>query len=239
MTSRKLKAVVIDCPIKHWNHPIVRQMFHKTVNLKLTGFHSKMPDNYLPVDTFDYIGTHILACRERENGELHPIMGFKGISLERCLHYGQNFSGRSSISSVRSDIHKMALDQYIDSSVGAGHALAYTSSFAVDPNLDRREKLEAMKLLFPLIAFYRRDFRLSRLLANGSIKSKTNITFRKLGFRPLLHAGEVLSPVYIPALQNEQFEVMTMEHLSAECEASANANQALWDARIEISDKAS
>lgn len=237
MTLHRLRAVVIDCPIKHWNHPIVRQMFHKMVNLKLIGFRSKMPDNYLPVDTSDYIGTHIMVCRENGNGELHPIMAFKGISLERCHQYGQQFAGRSCISSAHSDLHKMALEQYIESSIEGGHALAYTSSFAVDPDLDRGAKLEAMKLLFPLVALYRLDFGISRLLALGSIKTKTNVTFRKLGFHPLVHAGEMIPPVNIPAFQNERFEAMAMEHPSVECESSANAIQAWWDARIEISDK--
>lgn len=238
MKEWKLKAVIIDCPIKHWNHPVVQEMFHKVINLKLSGFHSKMPDNYLPVDTFDYIGTHIVGCKEYEDGSLHPVMGFKGITLERCLHYGQNFSGRGSLSSVQSDIHKSALDRYIEQSLNEGHTLGYASSFAIDPELRRREKLEAMQLLFPLLPFYIRAFNLSRLIVNGSTKSRTNITFRKLGFHPLLHAGEVLPPLRIPAFQNEEFEVMTLESCSLECEASASANQELWDNRIEISEKA-
>jgi len=132
----------------------------------------------------------------------------------------------------------MALDQYINRSLSEGYSLGHASSFAIDPNLERREKLDAIKLLFPLLPFYLREFNLSRLIACGVIKSKTNITFQKLGFLPLSHAGEVLPSVINPALQNTEVEVMTMENCSAECEASAKINQELWDKRIEISDKA-
>lgn len=237
MTTWKLRFVAIDCPIKHWNHPLVQEMFHKIINLKLTGFHSKMPDNYLPIDTTDYIGTHIVACKENKNGSLHPIMGFKGITLERCLHYGQNFSGRGCISSVHSDIHKTALDQYINQSISEGHALAYASSFAIDPDLKGREKFEAIKLLFPLLLFYHREFKFPRLIACGATRTKTHITFQKLGFHPLSQAGKVLSAINNPALQNEEVVVMALENFSAECEASANDNQDLWDNRIQIADR--
>jgi len=233
----EIKIVVIDCPIKHWNHPLVREMYHKIINLKLAGFHSKKPDNYLPVDTTDFIGTHIVACNENDDGSLHPIMGFKGVTLERCLHYGQNFSGRNALASVHSDIHKLALDQYITQSLNDGHTLSHNSSLAVDPSLKGRKKLEAMKLIFPLALFHYREFSLTRLISFGSITSKTHITFRKLGFHPILHAGKPLPPVCIPAIQNEEAEIMTLENFSAECEALAVANQALWDERIEISDK--
>lgn len=237
MTGWKLQVVEIDCPIKHWNHPVVIEMFIKIINLKLAGFHSRKPDNYLPINTSDFIGTHVVICTKNEDGSLHPIMGFKGITLKCCLHYGQSFTGRSCIASAQSDTHNQALDQYIKSLEDKSR-LAYVSSFAIDPNLKGRKKLEAMKLLFPLLLFYYRKFDLSRLICLGSITSTTHITFEKLGFHPLLNSsGEAMPRISLPALQNEEVEVMTLEKFSVECEASATANQKLWDERIEISDR--
>ena len=233
MTKQNLRIVVIDCPIENWNHRVVKETFHKMVDLKLSGFRSRMPSNYLPVDASDYIGTHMLVCEE-VCGNLTPLTGFKGISADRCLHYGQQFTGRTCISSVQSEIHKSVLNQYIDDALAPGYRLSYIGSYAVAPNTPKRIKAELLRLIFQLIAFYQVNFKLTRLLAIGSTRSRTNITLRKLGFEPLMHQGSTMAPVCIPSLQNEEFEVMRLEKLSEACNASITVYNSLWDNRIEI-----
>ena len=232
-----IRFIVIDGPIKHWNHPIVKQLFHKIIDIKVRGFKARFPSNYLAVDTIDYVGTHVLACKE-VNKEFVPIMAFKGITKRVSDHYALPFPGRNCIASTNSIEHKDALEKFIENCEGKNEEIAYTCSFTIEPKLEnRRDRFEAMKYLYPLLLFYHYAMDVDKSIAIGSTKTKTNHMFKKLGFVGLSNRGVELPTIKIPSLMNEEFLVVLLEKFSQNCMDMAHDCMDKWNNRIEVSDK--
>lgn len=192
----------------------------------------------MSVDTFDFIGTHVMACEERGNGELFPLMAFKGITKSIADSYAQNFPGVNLIKSSGSVRHQNALEHFTRKWESNGETYAYTCSFTIDPEItDKRKRLLAIKMLYPLLLYYHYANDIDRSIALGTVRTKTNIMFQKLGFIALRDQDGELGPLAFPSLQNEECLVVVMEKFSEECVRMAYEFQEQWATRIEISDQ--
>ncbi|MGZ5279528.1 MAG: hypothetical protein ACXWC9_06280, partial [Pseudobdellovibrionaceae bacterium] len=87
--SQNLRFVVLKSPFQIWTqleNDTFKDLFHDMVRLKLQGYGLEYPRGVLPVDTSDFIATHLLVCKE-EGSRLRPIMGFKTTSFADCEHH--------------------------------------------------------------------------------------------------------------------------------------------------------
>src|SRR3974390_261236 len=81
-----LRFVTLACPLERWREPDVRAAFAEMVRLKMLGFSSQHAAGIMPVDTSDFIASHVLTCVEGSDG-LHVASAFRSISTERCREF--------------------------------------------------------------------------------------------------------------------------------------------------------
>ena len=136
------QLVVIDRPIENWNHPIVKELFPKIIDLKKRCFHSHFEKDYVFADTFDFLGTHVLICEKTLQG-LRPLLTYKMVTDDAASFYHQN----SPILECASDfvVHQGVLEKWLDNKQGTS---SYVSSFAVEPDLGAKKKYEVIKVAF-------------------------------------------------------------------------------------------
>ena len=228
-----LRILVLDNPFASWDSPFVRDMFNKIILLKKLGYQSRFPLNYAPVDKSDFHGTHLAFCQER-NGELFPITAYRVMERDRCEKYGMAFSGEVLCDTTSSEEHKLALREFCHKYKEVN--IAYSSSFTIDPNIQREYRKEAIDFLIPLFAYSHIHWKIEKSLALGSVRTHTDTMYHQMGLLPLKHNGETLNPIAFPCYAGEEFEVQACEELTPHCLEMAKKYLYLWKGRIQISD---
>jgi hypothetical protein len=99
-----LQIVVLESPYDNMNDPLVRDLFSKIVQLKIEGYRLVYPYGVLPVDSYDFIATHHLVCREI-NGSYQVLMGVKYITLKKCLTHNLPFPGIALLRTAKAVSH--------------------------------------------------------------------------------------------------------------------------------------
>jgi hypothetical protein len=230
---RNLKVVVIDNPFASWDSPFVREMFNKILLLKKTGFQSRFPVKYAPVDKSDFHGTHFALCQER-GSELFPVMAFKVIEESRCEKYGMPFSGGVLGDQTGSLEHIEATKAFIKKHQGLN--IAYSSAFAIDLNIPKEERNVSIDFLVPLFTYAHIHWGIDKSLAIGSCHTHTDTMYHRMGLLPLMHKGKTLGPVPFPCHADQVFEIQGLEELTTFCLEMAEKYVGLWKSRIHICD---
>lgn len=132
MTTLPYKVAVLDCPYDTWGSTNTQHLFSEIINLKLAGYKDVYTDGVLPMDTYDFIATHILVCME-ENGKLRPLTGFKSVTSARCKRFNLPFPTAQLLSLGNTPLHVEAVDSIMKNCDESGNVLAYDSSWTVHP----------------------------------------------------------------------------------------------------------
>lgn len=230
---RNLKIVVIDNPYASWDSPFVREMFNKIVLLKKTGFQSRFPIKYAPVDKSDFHGTHFALCQEKA-GELFPVMAFKVIEKSRCEKYGMPFSGGVLGEQTGSIEHIEATREFVEKNKDQN--IAYSSAFAIDLNIPKEDRVKAIDFLVPLFSYAHIHWGIKKSLAIGSCHTHTDTLYHRMGLLPLKYNGKALGPVSFPCHADQVFEIQGLEELTPFCLEKAQKYIGLWNSRIHICD---
>ena len=90
---RKLKIVVLEAPYDSLKEKHAPDIFGKIISLKLQGYGPEYPYGTMPVDTNDFIATHLAVCVE-DGSELKPIMAYKTVQQRKCRAHGVQFPGQ-------------------------------------------------------------------------------------------------------------------------------------------------
>lgn len=236
------QLVVIDSPYEILEHPLVESLFTKMVSLKKKGYGSNYPQGVLPVDTTDFIATHVLLCQKKRDHSLKPIMGYKTTTLEKCREYNLKFPGLGLVQSAQMPLHAQVVEGIIQRCEQEGKRLAYLGSWTVDPQFKQQLKSRPeprANLREAFMAFYRLLYRqqnVSEVVIGGTLRFGTERIFYDLGHRALQLNGQELSPIQVAHLIKEPVLVM---HSTAFSEASIVAEEkwrAVWDLRIHLND---
>lgn len=209
------QLVILDCPYEKWDHQEVRTFFTEMVSLKKEGYGSRYVMDVLPVDTSDFIATHVLLCEKQKDGRLEPIMGYKSISLEKCRHYNLNFPGLSLVQSAKMPLHTQAIEKIIEQCDANQNGLAYLGSWTVSQKFKKRNlKNRNINLKEAFSIFYRllyKEQNISEVVIGGTLRFRTEKLFYNLGHRPLSLDGVELPSIQVAHLAKEPVLVMHAE----------------------------
>ena len=227
------RIVVIDNPLASFDNALVRDIFTKTIHMKLRGFRQFWSEWYVPACKTDFVGTNMVLCEEK-HGELTPISAYRSITKERCDKYNITFPGLTLCNNTGSTAHIQALSNFVKEH--ESQPLAYGSSFTIFPFLEKRDHVDAVKALVPLFAYYHLHFKVNKSIALGAVKTKTDKMYHKMGLFPIKYKGKELENPVFPEYDNQPFEVQTLTGLTDHCLEVAHEYRKLWMDRIYFPD---
>lgn len=191
-----LRVVVLDCPYKTWHQPRTQQLFGEIVDMKIMGYRQAYPDGVLPVDTYDFIGTHVLICEEKGES-LKPLSGFKSIALKRCERFNLQFPAYLQLRGAEMTIHRQAIDQIISRCKNLDREIVFDSSWAVAPEARalRTTYLQLQQMFVSNIVHWHQTEGEPERLGMGGIRVRTHRFFEKVGYERVALEGNSL-PVF-------------------------------------------
>jgi hypothetical protein len=228
-----LKLVALRCPYDSWGLDQTQALFGKIVGLKLNGYGSAYPYGILPVDTYDFIATHLLVCAFSEC-KLRPLCAFKTVDNERCRMHGVPFPALALLPATGASLHQKYLQQILNLCHERGTRIAYDSSWAVDPEIRNNRHLmqHILNLLVTTIVHYHLEDNSLQQVGLGVMRFRTEKFFQRLGYKPFVWDGKVLEPIKHPLLRNEEAMLLHLEAYSDEAQRIAEEHAQFWKDRI-------
>ncbi|KYG65836.1 hypothetical protein AZI86_01820 [Bdellovibrio bacteriovorus] len=230
---KKFQLVVLESPIENWSDPAVQKLFNKMVTLKKNGYESRYSQGVLPVDTSDFFATHVLLCEKKINNDLNPIMGYKTVSLSKCLQYNQNFPGLGLVQSANATEHISVVKDIVQRCSQNNTGLSYLGSWTIDPEFKNRCPQD-VHLKSAFITFYHQLYQeqgIKEVLIGGTLRFKTEKLFAELGHRPLSKDGKDLSNIFVTHLVKEPVLVMHATQFLTPPTLQTKIWQQIWDER--------
>jgi hypothetical protein len=129
MPSPKLHAVIIDNPLRLLSCDATMRLYRRALALKCERFLEEYGENILPVDTGDFVGTHLLNCERDDDGELWPITVARALSLGRCRANGIGFPPVDLLHHCEAQQYLPEVEQAIARAETTGTDLTYFSSW--------------------------------------------------------------------------------------------------------------
>lgn len=236
--SNSFQLVILECPYEIWEQPMVQSLFSKMVSLKRKGYGHNYLNDVLPVDTSDYIATHVLLCERDKNGTLKPVMGFKSISLKICAKYNLNFPGLGLVQSAKKQTHIQVVESILRRCEDENHGLAYFSSWTIDTDFKKNYYQKNKDLTDACNVFYfalNKEQNISEVILGGTLRFHTERFFQTLGNRPITLNGVELEPINVIHLAKEPVVVMHGKVESSEVLIlSSKKWQKIWNDRIHL-----
>jgi len=228
-SSDQLRFVTLDCPLERWREPDVRAAFAEMVRLKMLGFSAQHAAGIMPVDTSDFIASHVLTCVEGSDG-LHLVAAFRSISTERCREFNLTFSAESLAIAADAREHAAAVREF----VGETGRVGYLGSWTIHPSARDNPPLRAaLRDDFALGAVLaHEDAGLPRMVVGATLRFKVDRLLSGVGFRPLAREGAALPPIKVRHLHGEPVLLMCRDAAGAPGEAEALRGR--WSARIAL-----
>ena len=224
-----LRFVTLDCPLERWQDPDVRAAFAEMVRLKMLGFGAQHAAGIMPVDTSDFIASHVLTCVEASDG-LHIISAFRSISTERCRAFNLTFSAESLAIAADAREHAAAVREF----VGQDSRVGYLGSWTIHPSArDNAALRTALRDDFALGAILaHEEAGIPKMVVGATLRFKVDRLLSPVGFRPLSLRGTALPPIAVRHLQGEPVLMMCRDEAAAPPEAEAM--RARWKARVAL-----
>lgn len=232
---RQLRIVTLESFYNSRENSTVQELFMKTILLKFAGYCHNYDYGVLPVDTSDFIATHNLLCLSDMQG-LHPIMGYKMITVEQAQVYGQVFPGLKLAQATGSFRHSAVIKHIMDRCERQNRTLGYLGSWTRDPAIkDNRELASALREIFKAMFYFQaKGSGIDEVVIGGTLRFKTEQLFKTMGFAALQHDGRDLATVHVPHLLKEEVLIMHLSDLNKVPLESADRWKMLWDQRLTL-----
>jgi len=224
-----LRFVTLDCPLERWRDLNVRAVFDEMVYLKKLGFGAQHAAGVMPVDTTDFIGSHVLSCIDAADG-LHVAAAFRVISCERCRAFNMTFSAEALALQAEARTHAAAVREFVGGDARVGYVGSWTVHPSVHANVPLRAALHDDFTLGALLAL--QDAGIPRLVVGATLRFKVDRLLSAVGFLPLAHEGVPLPPIAVRHLRGEPVLLMCRDE--AEAPQGMEALHGRWSARVAL-----
>jgi hypothetical protein len=230
----QLKIIQLDCPYEQFENPEVRKMFGDLIDMRKRGYSSRHAHGALPVDTYDFIGTHYLIASE-SNGEIHLLGGLRMVQRSMAMTYNLPFPIVSLLSAAKADRHLKYMDVLYQQYPASSFEFTYISSWSFDPGT--REQPELVKSMYDLlctIAVYSLPHPSQEVrMACGIPRLKTDQYIISTGFERAADDHGVLPEVHQSSLTGEPVVILELKngHQFA-YRRLAQMNEQAWKDRV-------
>lgn len=233
-STTQLHVVVLDDPSQIWEAPQVPDLFARAIGLKLAGYRDKYPSGVLPVDATDFVGTHVLVCRE-QGGQLDPVMGFRSLTYSRCRFHYLTFPLLSIARNSNAPKHARCVEEEIRRCEAQGIELHYNGGWTIHPKVREDATLRPLfKDLMVALDYFHHDGgrKPYELLGAGVIRLKTDAFFESYGYESLGFEGVPLAPVQSHYLAGEPVRFIQVKKYTQRAYDCAERFKGLWDQRL-------
>ncbi|MBB6097543.1 hypothetical protein HNR42_000960 [Deinobacterium chartae] len=222
-----LMLIELEAPIERWDDPEVRRHLGEIIALKRDGYRQYYDFPVAPVDTLDYVSTHLLTCR-RSSGEL--LMAWRVTTCAQTERYGLSFPPDTYAAQWPQ------LGQHLgrarERAAESGGTLAYCSRWTARPSLrrDRRLFVHLGELASAQHAAIREHQRIAESFMSAVRRLHLEGLYARNGFEPL-RLGDVDMEVRVPHLRGETCLLMHCQETSAWSRQVALRWEELWTKR--------
>lgn len=232
------KMVILKNPSKIWSQTEdaeFRNLFYKIARLKLRGYEAEYPPGVLPIDTTDFIATHILICDMKPEGA-SPITGIKSTTLSQSQTHRLNFPALSLVQAAEAQPHIQAMIHLIQQCQKLNKELAYTGSWTINPETrkDRVLTKEVTRMFYAAYVLYHMEYQINEIITGGTMRFKADHFFRSMGHDIFSYKGQPLPPIYVKHLFGEQVQLLHLKAFTEEAKRSAEEFREMWSNRLEI-----
>lgn len=223
------RILVLDCPYDSWETPETKEWFGKIIELKLKGYRREYPYGVLPMDTSDFIATHLIIAKDSEAG-LEPVMAYRSVSQDRCQKHSISLPVLSLMKQLAAAEHAAEIQKIIDHCASEKTRLCYASSLAVAEEYAGHPELK--EILKMVNVCHTREDKVSEILAGGVLRFKMDRFYSFMGYNKLAHNGSPLEALKIPFACNELTGFFHLKEFSDEAKEIAKKYEYLWAERI-------
>lgn len=235
----KLRIVVLECAYDVHESKQAGRLFWDMVGLKCGRYKDEYPYGALPVDTTDFVGTHLMVCEELGNGDLTPLVAYRSMTLSRCNTHRLEFPLLSAVKKSGDRQHADVICNALEDCTRRGIDISYESSWAVRQDARSATNKEFGSLLRELVAVmavhHHDDFDIPESLAGGVVRFKTGKTYTFLGYDRLQKDGAILPVIENYGLYGEQAELWHLTKFSDQARLLAKKYRSLWDQKLILS----
>lgn len=229
------RLVQMDSPFEQWDNPLIRQLFERTITLKINGYGRKYPSGVIPFDISCWYASHFLVCEDGEG--FQPVMGFQRVTLEQYRKHYAPFAPLSSCKQVGRIEHIRAMEELVARADDRPEKLSYTGGFTVDPKLRANRELveELCRLMVVLHYFFHREAGEGHEIVTApTLRFKVESLLSPYGFFPLVDPGLEgdEGDLSFASYAGEKVRFMRVKTFNQEMMRFAERYQTLWDNRI-------
>jgi hypothetical protein len=228
-----LRIVVLESPYDTLSDPLVQDLFSRTMKLKIEGYQTVYPYGVLPVDSYDFIATHQLVCREK-NGRYEILMGAKYVTLQKCMTHRLPFPGLSLLRSSAATPHAQILESLLERYSKNPEKVSYGSSWTIDP-ISRSNpvvKKTLKDLMTATLVHYETELETVERFCCGAPKIKTDLYFENLGYHRLSDQNNPLPAFNQASLMGEAAVMLRCSNFSDAALNIAESYRDLWESRL-------
>lgn len=231
---KNFRVVVLDCPYNTWQSSTTQELFSAVVEMKLKGYQPVYEHGVMPIDSYDFVATHLLVCVEQKSG-FKPVTGFKSVTLSTCRHFNLPFPTNAVLGQGNAD-HTEAVKAIIENCERNGKDLSFDSSWTVDPDFrrNRESNLLLQELFISNVVHWHTPEQRHEVLGTGILRVRTNRFFERIGFEQTKLNGTPLPSFNQPSLRDSQAVLIHSKEWSPFAMATAAEHQQAWNNRIMI-----
>lgn len=223
----KYRVVVLENPGLNWTET-VQILFSKIAKLKIDGYQYEYGLNVMPINSYDFFGTHLVLCEETDN-DLNPlaIAKISKYSVSKYFNYGFQpielaFKGGNN--NLANEVERILND-----SMKKYGEITYDSSWTVRPDM-RNHKINTiiLRIMLSIWTNYHIDNSISEFIISATLKVGTEKMFIASGCIPLTN-----NPYYkLIEIDNQKAMMFRSGEFSNMILANARKYRDLWANRM-------
>lgn len=234
-----IRIIELDSVYQQLENPQVRKLFADLLLMRKRGYSSRHQSGALPIDTYDFIGTHYLLAIEQKD-QLQVLGCIRMVKLSQAKIYNLAFPAMSLFASANATRHIDYMNLLMKERFqnNANTEFTYVSSWSFDPIIrNSPEVFETFYKLISTISVYSLQNPSQEIrIACGIPRLKTDQYIISTGFERAFDHEGVLSEVHQANLLGEPVVLLTLlEGHNFQYRRKAQEHQKLWEERIVLS----
>ena len=245
LTRKEIASVISDLgcrlvlfrePYNQFSDPVACDLFCKLMRLKMTGYRRKHDQRVLPIDTYDYLATHIALCVSEKDGSLKPINAYKSISSRITDQHVLPFPAISLLNTCSEKLEAKRFERRLVGELGVKEVF-YNGSWTMDETYKNNERVRQFlqeATLATLVQYYAYQKRFP-VISGAVTRFGVDRWKETVGFEDIYDSnGDMISRFHSPVFSNSELRFMVLNRVSDEGLLHAKDYSELWDHRIEL-----
>lgn len=129
-----LRLILISCPFKEWENPLVRALFSKMLLLRFQGYETEYSKKVLAVEKYDFVADHFLVGRGGIDEDFEILYAMKMVNTISCREFELVFPAADPVPLLEKDEFQIQIDALIKQY----GEFSYTGSRVAAPSIQHK-----------------------------------------------------------------------------------------------------